>query len=75
MRRISPKKTRLEIIIIDELVKMGINELLPEHYDSWHWLEKEIEFDEKKYLVGAYLRRDAVTRALEIYGQEYLQRN
>jgi hypothetical protein len=62
----------LEITIIDELAKLGLETIRVDHYGIWKWLEKEIHFEGKDYLVGAYIKRDEMTRALEIYGQQCL---
>lgn len=61
----------LEITVIDEIAKMGMK--LPiDMYGNWHWLEKEITFDKKNYLIGAWIRRDCLSNVLEISGQECL---
>lgn len=61
----------LEITVIDELAKMGLK--LPiDFYGNWHWVEKEISFEGEDYYIGAYVKRDEVTRSLEICGQQCL---
>lgn len=61
----------LEAAIINELSKLGMTIPL-DRYGNWHWLEKEIVFENKVYLIGAFMKRDEITRSLEIYGQQCL---
>jgi hypothetical protein len=61
----------LEATVINELAKIGCS-LHVDQWGIWHWKEQEIVFDEKKYLIGAYIKRDCITRAIEIYGQQCL---
>ena len=67
------RKLQLEALIIEELTKIGLS-LEFREWDRWLWKEKEINFEDKKYLIGAYMRRDMQTQVIEIYGQECLLR-
>jgi hypothetical protein len=70
-----PRKAEidLEVTVINELAKMGCS-LEIDQWGIWHWKEKEIKFEEKNYLIGAYIKRDEITRHIEIYGQQCLPR-
>jgi hypothetical protein len=63
----------LERYVINEIANMGLM-LMPDQYGIWYRREKEIEFEGKTYYIGAYVKRDEITRAIEIYGQECLLR-
>lgn len=64
-------KIDLDAAVINELAIMGC-ELKVDEWGIWKWKQKEIEFQDKKYMIGAYIKRDCITRAIEIYGQECL---
>jgi hypothetical protein len=61
----------LEAAIINELSKLGMT-IPVDRYGNWHWLEKEMNFENNIYLIGAFMKRDEMTKALEIHGQQCL---
>lgn len=65
--------TDLSDIIIDEIAEMGFK-LPVDFYGNWQWLEKEITFEGNMYLIGAFVRRDEITKALEICQPECLSK-
>lgn len=61
----------LDATIINELAVIGCS-LKVDQWGIWHWKQTEITHQDKKYLIGAFIKRDCITRAIEIYGQECL---
>lgn len=65
------RKIELGDVVRDELLKIGFT-LSCEEWGHWHWREKEIEFEGKKYLIGGHLKLDEITQILEVYGEQCL---
>lgn len=67
----SESQSELEGKVIEELARLGMA-LKIDQYDRWLWLENEVDFSDKNYLVGAWIKRDSITQAVEICGQQCL---
>lgn len=62
---------KIEEMVISELAKLGVS--LPiDMQDNWNWMEKEINFEGANYLIGGYVKRDIITRHIEIIDQQCL---
>lgn len=61
----------LESVVINELSKLAMT--IPiDQWGRWHWLEKEIQHNNNKYLIGAHIQRDCINKSIQICSQQCL---